>query len=303
MVWEDRVSHEDPICGCSVCGVNLPRSEMFGADPDLLCPNCADAVRNRMQVRFRPIARERRPIVTIVSLAIAIALYICTHVIWPGVQRGGGPAWLAAFYQSSEIWIWEHWRHVTCMFLHGGWWHIGMNGMGLWYLGREVERGWGPWALLGLTLFTGVSASAISWIFSGSGVGISGYLFGLLGFLWALRRVHPIAAAVMTDQMLRWIGILLVIGVVLSLSNTVAIGNWAHGAGLATGYLAGLAVRHARRKLLVPLLAIIPILLVVASTYIVFGSVPLTTDEGKTFQERPRAEWRRIWMLQNGHKP
>jgi len=275
---------------------------MFGLEPELLCTRCASGVRHRTQIRYRPIARDRRPVVTLVCLWLSIALFVATDILWPQVRRGGGPAWLAGLYQDSPIWAGEVWRHVSCIFLHGGWWHIGMNGMALWYLGRQVEAGWGSLALLGLVLFTGVVGSAATWIASGSSVGISGALFGLCGFLWALRHVHPVAAQVMTDQMIRWIVVMLVVGVILSATGKLAIANWAHGAGLASGYLAGLAVRDARRQLWLPLLGLLAVGLIVASMYVAFGSVPLTTNGGRTYVATPRAEWREIWLQQHGYR-
>jgi len=294
---------EDVHVSCSTCGAEARRSEMFGLEPDLLCARCASVVRHRTQIRYRPRPRERRPVVTFLCLGLSIALFLATDILWPQVRRGGGPAWLAALYQDSPIWAGEVWRHLSCIFLHGGWWHIGMNGMALLYLGRRVEAGWGSFALLGLVLFTGVTGAAATWIASGSSVGISGALFGLCGFLWALRRVHPVAAEVMTEQMIRWVVIMLILGVILSATGRLAVANWAHGAGLASGYLAGLATADARRKLWFPLLGVLAAGLVVASVYLAFGSVPLTANGGRTYVPTPRAQWRKVWLAQQGERP
>lgn len=291
MVWEDRVTDQDPIVECSGCRSTLPRSEMFGAEPDLLCPRCASGVRRRMHVRFRPLERERKPIVTVLCLGISILLFVCTDLIWRAGGDAARPAWLQALYQDSHVWVGEVWRHLGCVFLHGGWLHLAMNGMALWFLGRHVEGAWGSWALAALIVFTGVSSSAVSWIMSGSGVGISGALFGLCGFLWALRRVHPVAAAIMNERMIRWILMMLVLGVVLSASGRLAIGNWAHGAGLATGFLAGLAVRDRRRRLWVPLLGVLLLVLVLLSTQWAVGTTAMTN--GETWS---RARWREYWL-------
>jgi membrane associated rhomboid family serine protease len=268
---------------------------MFGIEPDLLCADCADGVRRRLQVRFRPVARAHPPHVTIVCLAVSIALFVCTDVIWPARGSRPRPDWLWNLFQTSDIWSGEVWRHLSVVFLHGGWLHLGMNGMALWFLGRHVEAAWGPWALAGLMLFTGVCASAGEWMLQGGGVGLSGALFGLCGFLWALRRVHPTAAAIMNDQMIRWILVMLVLGVILSATGRLAVGNWAHGIGLVSGYVAGMAVAHKRRRVLVPLLGVLMVLLVAASTRFAFGSIDYGPGGKLSY---PRSELRKQWLEQ-----
>jgi rhomboid protease GluP len=288
------VNENDPIVACAACGAKLPRSEMFGVEPDLNCPNCAAGVRKRMHVRYRPRQRDRAPYVTVFLLVVSIALFVFTHVLYPGRGGAARPAWLVALFQAEPIWVGEVWRHATCMVLHGAWWHILMNCMALWFLGRAIELGWGHLTLVGLMLGTGLVASAAEWIMQGGGIGLSGGLFGLCGFLWALRRVHPIAAAVMNEQQIRWILTLLVIGVVLSATGQLAIGNWAHGGGLVSGYLIGMAARDRRRFLWLPVSAVGVALLVVLSVYVAFGKVELKQGD-RTFKSS-RAEWREYWI-------
>lgn len=261
---------DNPITTCTSCGTELPRSEMFGLEPDLQCPDCAQQIRVRTFVRFRPLGKEHKPVVTVASLAICALLFLA----FKQIQNSGAerlPAWYAALLQTGTIWSGELWRHVTCTFVHFDWWHILMNGFALWSLGRVVESAWGPWAMLGLILGTGAGASAVQWMVVGGGIGISGALFGLCGFLWALRKVHPTAAMVMTDRMRNWILTLLVVGVILTEVNRIPIGNWAHGGGLVLGLAIGAAVAHKQRKLLVPVVALLIVALVIASQFIAFG--------------------------------
>lgn len=289
------MTDSDPLTPCSACGTPTQRSTMFGVAPDLLCKDCRDGVSKRLHVRYRPREVERKPVVTLVCLAACVILFILDDVI---VRAGPGrpePAWLAALHQGPQIWLGEVWRHLTCIFLHGGWFHLIMNGLALWFLGRHVEQGWGHWAMAALVLVTGLSASALQFMMvGGRGVGISGALFGLCGYLWALRRVHPIAAMVMNERMVRWIVTMLVIGVILTETGRMPIGNWAHGGGLALGYLTGLAMANPKRRLWVPLCGAFAVLLMVASVYLAFGKVHLG---GSRYV--PRSEQRKVWLEYN----
>ncbi|MDJ0974738.1 MAG: rhomboid family intramembrane serine protease [Planctomycetota bacterium] len=280
---------DSPIATCTSCGAELPRSEMFGLEPDLQCPPCAQNIRVRTFVRFRPLSKEYKPVVTVASLAICALLFLAfKQIVNSGAERF--PAWYAALLQNGFIWSGELWRHVTCAFLHFDWWHILMNGFALWSLGRVMEQAWGPWTMLGLIIGTGAGASAVQWMFAGGGIGISGALFGLCGFLWAMRKVHPTAAMVMTDRLRNWILTLLVVGVILSEVNNIPIGNWAHGGGLVCGLAIGWAAAHPRRKLLVPGIALLIVGLVVASQYVAFGKQAKRKAAYEQFIESARVE-------------
>lgn len=276
---------------CSGCGRTAPRGDMFGVEPDLLCETCAEGVRKRMHVRFRPLEKEHLPRATAACLAIMAVVFVCTDLIWrwgPGVER---PAWLLALYQDETIWTGAVWKHLTCIFLHGGWWHVLMNAGALWWLGRPIEARFGTLTFLGLLVATGVAASAGEWIMSGGGVGMSGAIFGLAGFLIARRRFDPTAATLMHDGAVRWVLGWGLLCVVLTMANILNIGNWAHGVGLATGFGFGWATGQPARKLLVPAVALVCVGLVVASVFLAFGEVPLTNGE-----VIPRADWREIWL-------
>ena len=71
------------IVACRVCGAQGPRADMFGVEPDLLCPRCASGVRSRMQVRVRKHMSDRRPIVTLVAIGIAAALFVLDEFVYP----------------------------------------------------------------------------------------------------------------------------------------------------------------------------------------------------------------------------
>ncbi len=282
--------------------MNRP-DDMFGLPPDLVCPSCAEARRTRMQTKVRTQAAPVRPIVAITSLAICIGLFVATDLVYRNQPWAKGPAWLRSLYQGEAIWAGEFWRHVGSVFLHGGWFHLLLNGLWIWQLGRVLEVIWGHTTLAILILTTGVGAAATQWIFVGWGVGFSGAIFGFIGFLWALRGKHPFATAFMNKRMRNEIIVWSLIMVVLTQTGTLNIGNVAHGAGFALGYLFGFlhgrsVPKTARRAVMIAT----TVALVVAAQFFAFGSVKLTNDNGATFKEHTRSTWRSEWLRQEAQR-
>ena len=112
-----------PIATCTSCGTELPRSEMFGLEPDLQCPDCAQQIRVRTFVRFRPLGKEYKPVVTVASLLICVLLFLAFQQIKnSGAERF--PAWYAALLQNGFIWSGELWRdsrNATAKRSRGAW--------------------------------------------------------------------------------------------------------------------------------------------------------------------------------------
>ena len=137
--------------------------------------------------------------------------------------------------------------------LHGGWLHIIFNSIWIWALGRAVEST--RRSLFFGLVFVGsaVFSSTLQWYFvarpvyafsatevlwAGGGVGLSGVLYALAGFLWMRRRVDAVAASVMNPYTARMLGMWFVICILIPSLN---VANWAHGGGLAWGLAAGWA--------------------------------------------------------------
>lgn len=255
---------------CSTCGRRAPRADLFGVEPDLLCEPCARAVRERMFVRYRPLVRTHGQTGTLTLLAIVLPLFVATHLARHGALGDG--AWLRALEPWFPIWEGEVWRHVTSLFVHVGVLHVVFNAMALWTLGRAVEYAFGPVAMGLVFLATGVVGSIAQWaMVTAPGVGMSGAIFGLGGFLIPLRTSHPVAAAVMDRRMINMLLTWLVLCVVLTEVGTLRIANWAHGGGLLWGLVLGAAVAHRRRRGLVPLAGLLTAGLLAASPWIALG--------------------------------
>ena len=145
------------------------------------------------------------------------------------------------FYQH----VGEYWRFITPAFLHFGWLHIVFNCLWLWDLGVRVERVMGSVNMLLLFLVIALVSNAAQFIYGGPSVfgGMSGVVYGLLGFSWAgslcqpnwqIRPPNPVMIF-----MVGWL-ILCVLGVVEVLAFG-AVANAAHVGGLVVGVCLGAA--------------------------------------------------------------
>lgn len=260
---------------CTVCGAVHPRTEMFGADPHLHCPRCAQEVRERYRPAWSGRVLHRTPYVTSVCIAAAAALFVAAHVIQPR------PAWVASLVTGPQIWSGEAWRLLTSALLHAGpgfggtilmgLLHIGFNCWWIATLGRAIEAHWGPLAFAALVVSTATVASAAQWIAVGPGIGLSGVVFGLSGFLFALRGVHPVAAALMNPRTVNSLVSWFILCIVLTQSGSLPVANWAHAGGALSGLATGYAVRARRRRAWVGVIALGTIAVVVAAQFVAFG--------------------------------
>jgi GlpG protein len=137
----------------------------------------------------------------------------------------------------------EYWRLITPIFLHFSPLHIVFNMLWLWDLGGRVERVQGRWRLLGIVLLIGMGSNIAQATFEQAAVfgGMSGVIYGLLGYSWAwgaLRRdpaLHvPTPIVVM---MVAWL-LICIVGFT-ELLGLGSIANAAHVGGLILGLLLG----------------------------------------------------------------
>ena len=136
----------------------------------------------------------------------------------------------------------EYWRLLTPVFLHFSWDHITYNVIGVLILGNWCEKQIGSlWYLLLITLIGVMSNYAEYYFYGPSFGGLSGILYGLLGFI--------ITALLMTGQLKKimpWY-FLLIFAAVFILSWTGIFddketANMAHTGGLVSGIIFGFLV-------------------------------------------------------------
>jgi len=76
------------------------------------------------------------------------------------------------------------WQLVSYLFLHGGFWHILLNMLGLWMFGSRLEWLWGTDRFVRFYFVTGIGAAICSTVVSPNStipiIGASGAIYGLL---------------------------------------------------------------------------------------------------------------------------
>lgn len=145
----------------------------------------------------------------------------------------------------------EYWRLLTPAFLHFGIFHIVFNALWIWEFGRRMEAlvGHGNFLLIFLATAIGANVGQYLWHPDSLFGGLSGAVYGLLGYIWIRHRLapHPLLRLTpgIVPLMLAWLALCLVGVVDWFIQGGVA--NGAHVTGLligaAFGALAGISAR------------------------------------------------------------
>jgi rhomboid protease GluP len=150
---------------------------------------------------------------------------------------------LGAIYPIHIFFLHEYWRLVTATFLHAGLIHIGFNMMALMQFGPALEELYGSPRYLFLYVVTGAFGFLLSTFalfpaarYGASSLGASGSLLGVLGAILAVTTKR--GGSYMRELRSRLIGSLVLL-FALGFLHIMNMDNWAHGGGLAAGFLLG----------------------------------------------------------------
>lgn len=128
----------------------------------------------------------------------------------------------------------EAWRLLSPAFLHFGPMHLIFNMMWLWDLGGLLERRYGARFLLSFVGFCAIAANLAQYALTGSPWfgGMSGVVYGFLGYCWIDGRNNPQAGYTLNQQT-----VIFMLGWYVACWTGIlgAVANWAHTAGLLTG--------------------------------------------------------------------
>ncbi len=224
---------------------NPDRSGLDRSNPDL--PNKASR-------RAPPAPRRGMPRIVMIRLGpLTIALIaLCLAVgFWTsfGSELGSvAPLLLSApaaeggsFNSLGEVLTsGEVWRLLTPILVHFGILHLLLNMLWLKDLGSLVESVRGPVTLAVLVISIGVISNVVQFLTSGSANfgGMSGVIYGLLGFAWISGRIHPKGGLFVP----KFIMIFMMLWFVVCFTGLVGnVANAAHAAGLLSGLAFGAA--------------------------------------------------------------
>jgi GlpG protein len=145
----------------------------------------------------------------------------------------------------AEILHGEIWRLLTPIFIHFGIMHLLFNMLWLKDLGTMIEDRLGSGVFLAQVVIMGVLANLGQFLFAGPSFGgMSGVVYGLLGFVWMKSRFDPSSGFQLHQQTV----IMMIVWFFLCLTGALGpVANVAHATGLGTGILWGLISARTRR--------------------------------------------------------
>jgi rhomboid protease GluP len=134
----------------------------------------------RKNKKMEKIFSSKKPIVTYALIVLCVIMFIVSGFGYSTEALLLFGANYGPLVKSGEIY-----RLITCMFLHGGIIHLGLNMYSLFVIGPRVEDFFGKWKFLLIYFISGISASLLSIGLNVNviSVGASGAIFGLFGAL------------------------------------------------------------------------------------------------------------------------
>ncbi len=203
-------------------------------------------------------AASGRPVVTLGIIAVTALVFVITLI--PGV---GGIVQSALLFFAPALYpeitgVFQPWRLITVALVHSGFWHIGLNMLALWFMGRSLEPLLGRTRFLILYLLSAIGGSVAVALLAPNTpvVGASGAIFGLFGALLVIGR--HIGANIRVIAIL--IAVNFALPFVLAAISAIGTGSFAgalasiqiswqsHLGGLVVGALVGFVYARTRMR-------------------------------------------------------
>ncbi|WP_243075954.1 rhomboid family intramembrane serine protease [Microbacterium sp. SS28] len=236
----------------------------------VICPECIkDQQKAQTEVqrkaerrwsRSQPMAfaTDSRPLVTYGIILVTAVVYVLQLIPGFGTIVEN---WLA--FNSYFVWPggpvpMQPWRLITVLFVHGSFFHMALNMLAVFYIGRSLEPLLGHWRYLVLYFLAGLGGSvAVALLAPGVWVvGASGAIFGLFGALLVIGR--HIGANIRMIAIVIGINFLWPFAVALISSigrgsfadalDAIAVSWQAHLGGLLVGGLVGFIYARTRQR-------------------------------------------------------
>jgi len=181
-------------------------------------------------------------------LFMTVGVFVVHFLLWPRPGMQHTPFERVFGLSRQGIASGMLWQVVTYSFLHGGFWHLLGNMIGLYFFGTEIEQRLGSRRFLLLYLGCGV-VGGLGWLLLSAGaysicIGASASVFGVLGTFAALyphRRITLLVFFVLPVTLTARTLVIIVgvVSVLLLRSEAGGIAHAAHLAGGAAGYFYG----------------------------------------------------------------
>lgn len=239
VLWLENPDHTEPV---------LQALDRFLAEPEVRnAVNSAGHSQVYRGGRWQPSPRHAPLVLGIIVLAVLVAWMtgmgrnqLSTLLMVVDPQSFDWNTVSSRVYALREtLASGQVWRLISPDFLHFSWTHIIFNSVMLWFLGSQIEWFDGKARLVSLFIFTSLVSNGLQYFVSGPLFGgLSGVVYGILGYCWLSQRRVPrfqFPPALVTFAVV-W----MVIGFT-PLPEMLGLGRMANEAHLG-GFIAGLAL-------------------------------------------------------------
>lgn len=211
---------------------DLSKKLVFNEDGVQLFMKISDDISKHNKVdaeHIESVFKMKYPIVTYLLIALNVILYVI-----PVLTNSYDVIINNFCVYGPLIKAGQYYRIITGAFLHGGILHLAFNCYALYVIGSQLESYLGKVRYLIVYLFSAVTASLFSMIFSSNpSIGASGAIFGLMGALVYFGYHYRVYLGnVLKSQIIPLILFNLLIGAL-----STGIDNFAHIGGLIGGLL------------------------------------------------------------------
>ncbi len=134
------------------------------------------------------------------------------------------------------------WKFLSTCFIHDPvmLYHLIFNMMWLYQLGPLMERGLGSLKFLIFVIVTGYVSSSLQTSIEGPGIGLSGVVYALAGFMWTAWPRWTGFLENFNGRTVKFMIFWQLICFLMAIFNAGSIGNTAHVSGMGFGALIGL---------------------------------------------------------------
>jgi GlpG protein len=179
-----------------------------------------------IDVRTEIFQRRRLSPVPVTYLLIGVSVVVTLLAQVPALAPVISKLYFSAYLGKAfpEIRAGEVWRLVTPIFLHGGLLHLLFNMLWLYQLGGQIEaQESSRYVAIMVLVFASICNTAQYLVSGPLFVGMSGVVYGLLGYIWMMTRFQVGTRYMLSEQtvlvMLLWLGLCLV-GIIPNVANT-----------------------------------------------------------------------------------
>ena len=200
--------------------------------------------------------REQPVVIAMIVFSIAVfwlcsvqanAVFDALSMLSPSARLSVGDSPHLGMTLVSVLCLQEWWRLITPIFLHFSLTHLVFNMMWLWVLGRHIERDKGSLYCAGVMLLWGVFSNLAQLLYEGADFGgMSGVVYGVIGYLWVEQRTGCRRFIVLPQ----WLFVMFIVWALWGIldSTLVPYDSWrsnmanaSHFGGLCAGCLTALA--------------------------------------------------------------